>query len=241
MTGRTRSHARTASRTRSVPSKIETSFPTVRRAVCASSEARSFLISLGLTEPDPVDDVVWNVLPKYRADEVDVDGAAYAADIERIRTAFNTDSRAQREKLLAALRETPFVMVVDTDDGKQYVSKPGDVYIATDWLKALFAGVPGVLVVDDHYDCLRGEAVRDLLVACGASRYLVPKATATALSSAEKTQMRRTAGLERATWEGQPEDFTVRGLSEVLEVLGALEPNDARARAEVLWDALGDS
>jgi len=223
-----------------LPSEIETSFPTVRRAVCGTPEARGFLVSLGLTAPDPVDDVVWNVLPKYRANEADGNDAAYASDIERIRTAFNTDSKAQREKLLAALRETPFVMVVDTGDGKAYVSKPGDVYIATDRLKALFAGVPGVFVVDDHYDCLRGEAVRDLLVACGASRYLAPKATATTLSSAEKTQMRKSAGLERATWEAQPEDFTVRGLSEVLAVLGALEPKDARARAEVLWDALGD-
>src|SRR5581483_9532684 len=120
--------------------------------------------------------------------------------------------------LLAALRETPFVMVVDTGDGRDYVSKPGGVYIATDRLKALFAGVPGVFVVDDRYECLRGEDVRELLVACGASRYLAPQAIATARTSAEKAQMRRSAGLERATWESQPEDFSVRGLTEVLEV-----------------------
>ena len=94
---------------------------------------------------------MWNVLPKYRASAVDADDKAYAADIERLRTAFNTDSKAQREKLLKELRETAFVMVVDTGDGKDYVSEPGDVYIATDdRLKALFAGVPGVFVVDDN-------------------------------------------------------------------------------------------
>ena len=48
-----------------LPSDIETGFPTVRPAVCGSGSARKFLASLGLTEPDPVDDVVWNVLPKY--------------------------------------------------------------------------------------------------------------------------------------------------------------------------------
>ena len=68
-----------------------------------------------------------------------------------------------------------------------------------------------VLVVDDNYECLRGEDVRDLLVACGATRYLATQATSSTLTSAEKLQLRRDVGLERATWEHQPEDFTIRG------------------------------
>ena len=223
-----------------LPGKTETGFPTVRRSVCETPEARSFLLSLGLKEPDPVDDVVWNMLPKYRANDIDVDNEAYARDINRIRIAFNTDSKAQREKLLKELRETSFVMAVDRGDGKAYVSKPGDVYVATERLKELFAGVPNVLVVDDEYECLRGEDVRDLLVACGASRYLAQQATSSTLTSAVKIQLRRNAGLERATWEHQPEDFTIRGLGELLRMLASLAPNDARARAAVLWDALVD-
>jgi len=223
-----------------LPSAIETSFPAVRRAVCATSASRAFLISLGLTEPDPVDDVVWNVLPRYKGTRVDGEPAAYSADIDRVLTAFNTDSKAQREKLLSALRETPFVMVVDAGNGKRSIARPENIYIATDRLKALFAGVHGVLVVDDEVECLRGEAVRELLVSCGASRYLAPKPIAANLTDAQKTQMRITAGLERATWAAQPEDFSVRGLSEVLGVLSALEPQEARARAEVLWEALVD-
>ncbi|MGC8732836.1 MAG: sacsin N-terminal ATP-binding-like domain-containing protein, partial [Halothiobacillaceae bacterium] len=70
-----------------LPSAIATSFPTMRRAVCATPEVRLFLISLGITEPDPVDDVIWNLLPKYQQPEVDVDDDTYAADIERIRAA----------------------------------------------------------------------------------------------------------------------------------------------------------
>lgn len=219
-----------------LPSAIATGFPTMRRAVCATREAHDFLRSLGITEPDPVDDVIWYVLPKYREEEVDVDGDAYAADIERIRAAFNTDSTIQKEKLRSALRETPFVMVVDASDGK----KPGDIYIATDRLKQLFAGVPDVLIVDDEYDCLRGEAIRDLLVACGASRYLSPRAVPSGLGPTDKAQIRKEAGLERASWEHAPEDFTIRGLTELLKCLPTLEPAEARARAGVLWDALAD-
>lgn len=223
-----------------LPSAIATSFPTMRRAVCATPEVRLFLIALGITEPDPVDDVIWNLLPKYQQQEVDVGDAAYAADIERIRAAFSTDSTAQKEKLRSALRDTNFVMVVDTGDGKAYVAKPGEIYVATDRLQQLFAGVPDILLVDNEYDCLRGEDIRDLLVSCGASRYLLPQATPSGLGHSEKAQIRREAGLERASWESQPEDFTLRGLTQLLEFLPTLKPAEAAARVKVLWEALAD-
>lgn len=223
-----------------LPSAIATSFPTMRRAVCATPEVRLFLMSLGITEPDPVDDVIWNLLPKYQQPEVDVDDDTYAADIERIRAAFSTDSTAQREKLRTALRETTFVMVVDTGDGKTYVAKPGEAYIATDRLQQLFTGVPDILIVDNEYDCLRGEEIRDLLVSCGASRYLIPESVSSGLGPSEKAQIRREAGLERASWENPPEDFTLRGLTALLEFLPKLQPKDAAARARVLWEALAD-
>lgn len=223
-----------------LPSTIVTGFPTVRRAVCSTSEALAFLSSLRITEPDPVDDVIRNVLTKYRQDEVDVDDEAYAADIERIRAAFNTDSAAQKEKLRSTLRDTTFVMVVDTGDGKGDVAKPGEIYIATDRLQQLFAGVPDILIVDNEYDCLRGEDIRDLLVSCGASRYLIPQATSSGLGHSEKAQIRREAGLERASWESQPEDFTLRGLTQLLEFLPTLKPEKAAARVKVLWEALAD-
>lgn len=223
-----------------LPSVIATSFPTMRRAVCATPEVRLFLSSLGITEPDPVDDVIWNVLPKYQKEDVDVGDDAYAADIERIRAAFSTDSTAQKEKLRLALRDTNFVMVVDTGDGKAYVAKPGDIYIATDRLQQLFANVPGILIVDNEYDCLRGEDIRDLLVACGASRYLMPQLIQSGLGQSEKAQIRREAGLERASWESEPEDFTLRGLTQLLEYLSKLKPEEAATRVKVLWEALAD-
>lgn len=223
-----------------LPSAIATSFPTMRRAVCSTPEVRLFLSSLGITEPDPVDDVIWNLLPKYQQENVDVAEDAYAADIERIRAAFSIDSTAQRDKLRSALRETSFVMVVDAGNDKAYVAKPGDIYIATERLQQLFAGVPDILIVDNEYECLRGEDIRDLLVSCGASRYLMPQATSSGLGYSEKVQIRREAGLERASWENQPEDFTLRGLAQLLEFLPTLNPEEAAARVKVLWEALAD-
>ena len=223
-----------------LPSVITTGFPTVRRSVCATPEARAFLSSLKVTEPDPVDDVIRNVLPKYRQETVEVNEETYAADIERIRAGFNTDSGIQKEKLRSALRDTKFVMVVDTGDNTAYVAKPSEVYIATDRLQQLFAGVPDILIVDNEYVCLRGEDIRDLLVSCGASRYLFPQEIPSVLGYSEKAQIRREAGLERASREEPPEDFTLRGLAHLLDLLPTLKIDEAAARVKVLWEALAD-
>ena len=125
-----------------LPSSITTSFPTVRLSICQPQEAYKFLISLGLTEPDPVDDVVRNILPKYRPNEAP-DDEGYEIDIQRIMNAFNTDSNKQREKLVSALRETEFVRAVD-GEGTTFVTMPRELYLATERLKELFSGVPDV-------------------------------------------------------------------------------------------------
>ena len=88
---------------------IETSFPTVRAAVCRTEGARGLLRALGLTEPDPVDNVIRNILPKYGEVEREIPAPEYAADVERMLGAAATDSQMQRDKLVAALRETPWV------------------------------------------------------------------------------------------------------------------------------------
>lgn len=224
-----------------LPSAIETGFPTMRRHVCATAEVRTFLLSLGITEPDPVDDVVWNVLPKYRQTEVDVSDDDYADDISRIQSAFNTDSKTQREKLLSALRETAFLMVVDAGDGKGYVSKPGEVYLATDRLKQLFAGVPDVMIVDDGYACLRGESMRELLEACGSLRYPRPVEAPHVLTSDERKELRRQAGHEETSYQrDRIEDWILQGFDALIKALPGLSPEDRIQRARLIWESLGD-
>lgn len=223
-----------------LPSSVVTGFRTIRRSVCATADARAFLISLGIDEPNPVDDVIWNVLPKYRSTGTEHDESTYAADIERIRAAFSTDSTVQKDRLRGVLRDTCFVMAVDTGNDTRHLARPSQVYIASERLKKLFAGVEGVFLVDDAYECLRGENIRELLVACGASRYLSPEPTPCKLSAQQKTQIRKEAGLERATSEDKPEDFTIRGLEQLLQFLTTLEPGEASSRAGMLWDALVD-
>lgn len=221
-----------------LPGVIETSFPTVRKSVCGTQAAMAFLRAVGLEEPDAVDDVVQNVLPKYRAAEVHVDDVDYAADIRRMITASATDSKGQREKLLATLRRTPFAMAVDVGDASGCFSEPGELYLATDRLKNLFAGVPGVLLVDDRNPCLRGEDVHELLEACGAVRYLRPIED-TSLSWEERRKLRMQAG--HAETSGQNDritDWMLVGLKDLLDSLAKLDDEERRAKAMLLWEEL---
>lgn len=225
-----------------LPSTIKTGFPTIRRAVCATPEARNFLISLGITEPDPVDDVTWNLLPKYQETEVNIADDAYAADIERICAAFSTDSTTQREKLLTALRDTSFVKAVQSGSGRRDFAKPSDIYIATDRLKRLFADVPDIPIVDDGYACLRGEDIRELLEACGALRYPRPeRAPAENYWDDRLKALRVSAGHARTSgYSDCVEDWTLQGFEELLDILPTLSADQRVDRARLIWESLGD-
>ena len=223
-----------------LPGATPTGFPTVRHAVCATKTARKFLETLGLTEPDPVDDVVYNILPTYREDAITVHDDRYNADIQRILTAFDTDSKAKRQKLTNELHQTRFVRVVDADDGTKRFAKADETYLPTQRLTDLFKGIKGISFVDNTYECLRGEPIRDLLEACGAARTLKSIAVQCDLSPEQLTTIRRNNGLERATRGISISDTTVRGLDGLLKLLPQLAPVERRQRTALLWDALAD-
>jgi hypothetical protein len=223
-----------------LPGTTPTGFPTVRSAICATEPARKFLETLGLTEPDPVDDVVHNILPAYREDVITVDDNRYNADIRRILAAFATDSKAKRQKLITELQTTTFVQAVDADHGTRRFAMADETYLATDRLTELFTGIPSILFVDNTYECLRGEEIRELLEACGAARTLKPIAVPSALSSEQLQQIRRDNGLERATLHSPVHDTTLHGLDSLLKLLPQLALEEQRRRTNLLWEALAD-
>ena len=223
-----------------LPTGEKTGFPTVRRAVCQSKLAREFLRLLGLKEPDPVDDVVVNILPRYSGSTIDIDDRQYESDIARILTAFGTDSQAQRDKLVDALSKTRFVRSIDASDRSFHYAEPSRVYLATDRLTALLEGVKDVLFVDDSHACLRGENMRSLLEASGATRSLQPVEVRTAFTEQQERTMRVQAGCEDSTGGELIQDTTLRGLDGLLTLLPELDRAARSARVNLLWEALED-
>lgn len=217
------------------PSEIETGFPTIRRSVCESPEARRFLQSLGLTAPDLVDDVIRNLLPTYGRRQAKPEN--YAADIARILRAFRTDSTAQRQKLVSVLKSTPFVISKEMRSGAVNYKAPQDIYIATARLNDLYDGIPGIYLADDN-PALRGEAIRELLESSGAARYIYPVDVESGLTASQKHDLRLSGGQVGITWEGSVVDYGLRGLEELLAQLPTLGIDACRTKARLLWDAL---
>ena len=220
-----------------LPGDTPTGFATVRESVCQSEKASSFLKSLGLRVPDPVDDVIENVLPKYAKDKVEISDQEYQSDIERVLIAFGTDSAEQRRKLLSKLRRVKFIAAVDAYRGDCYFARPTEVYMATEKLKSLFEGVPNVSMVDVSRPYLRGERIRNLLRAAGTPERLVSVQVKSSLTWEEKRELRRN-GIY--TYEISEEDYTLLGLDSLLRVLSKLPREQASQRAAMLWDALCD-
>ena len=124
-----------------LPTDATTEFPTVRASTCTTSEARSFLGRLGLREPDPIDDVIDNILPRYEQRRVEVALKRYESDIVRILSAYEeSDSSKQRKRLVDQLRTTPFVMTIDGCGRSRGRARPDEVYLRTDQLLGLFQG-----------------------------------------------------------------------------------------------------
>ena len=219
-----------------LPSTFRTDFPTVRATVCNSEHARAFLRSLDLTEPDPVDDVIRNILPKYSEDASEIPGPVYDSDIRRFINVYKSDSRDQRYKLVEALRETPFVLAVDSGNESRCRARPGDVYWPTERLKNLFAGIAGVKLVDDGCIALRGEDVRDMLVSCGAGRYLRSKEDHS-LSWEERRELRKKRGQVEG-FDHSFKDHTLLGLDRLLTALSGLSVENRRTKAKLLWEEL---
>lgn len=217
------------------PSDIETGFPTIRRSVCKSPDAAKYLHSLGLTAPDPVDDVIRNILPVYQAHKSNSEN--YAADMARTLRAFRTDSTAQKQKLVAALKNTPFVIARETSTGKVNFETPENVYIATARLRELYDGIAGIYLADDN-PALRGEPMRDLLEACGGVRYIYPVEVHSTLTETQKYDLRLSGGQVRSTWEAPIIDYSLRGLEELFRQLPKLSIEARRSKARLLWEAL---
>ncbi|MCY4305146.1 MAG: hypothetical protein OXC62_10290 [Aestuariivita sp.] len=99
-----------------LPGARETDFPTVNKNVCDSEDARNFLVSLSLAEPDPVDNPIQYVLPKYRAGNAKISADEYTLDINLLLNGYATDSQKQQDKLVLELEKTLWVKAIDAED-----------------------------------------------------------------------------------------------------------------------------
>ena len=227
-----------------LPGSVKTEFPTVHEGACWSADAKQFLGMIGLSEPHLVDDVIRNVLPRYDKDNLHMSDSEYAADIDRILAASRTKASDKHEELIQRLRQTRFVRAVNAGDGAVCFASPGGLYLATERLKALFAGISGIEMVDDRCDALRRDGIRNLLESCGAVRHLLPSKKEydrwnCPLTSDFLAQLRDRNGYTATSGRNDKvTDWTLHGLDDVLEQLPSLDAEDQRNRTRCIWEEL---
>lgn len=227
-----------------LPTNATTDFPTVRATTCATAEARAFLSALGLREPDPIDDVIENILPRYEHRRTEVTVDQYESDISRILSAYTDSdfgSSKQRQRLVDQLRRTPFVMSADSVNSPMSRARPDELYLRTERLLSLFSGVKGVWFVAGEFECLEGADISDLLRKCGATPHLRPVKFSFGLKPWPRTiedypEIKR----EYSTRDEHIDDYKLLGLDLLLESLPRFNTDQRAPRAKLLWQALID-
>lgn len=113
-----------------LPGKYETHFPTVKASLVEDEKAKKFLNELGLKEPDIVDDIIRNILPKYKQERRYITPEENINDVKRIAEILKDISSDERKtKLLDALKDTPFLIASNYGDSKEKYKKPSDIYL----------------------------------------------------------------------------------------------------------------
>ena len=227
-----------------LPAKGETGFPTVARSVCDSYLSRQFLRSLGLSEPDAVDDVLMNLIPKYTTKRAEIGDDEYATDVRRILNAYESSAGDQRLKLIGALRATSFVRLVDAGESSNKMwGSPRQAYLPSENLSDLFDGIKGVLFVDRSYKCLSSDRVEELLKACGSASELRAEEfkNESRFTRSQLIQMRiRGQGHNGSTRAESVDDRRVPGLQQLLNSLPALDQEARSRKAKLLWRTLAE-
>jgi hypothetical protein len=149
-----------------LPGPVATEFPTVRRAIADDAEARRFLSALGFAEVDVLAEVIDHVFPRYEdADVASVDAAQHEADLELLARALAQAGSADRERLLAQLAKTTFLIGENAQTGGKRLMRPAELYQRNRALDAYFDLNPDAWFAADSYGPwlaqLRVMGVRD--------------------------------------------------------------------------------
>jgi hypothetical protein len=222
-----------------LPSNEKTSFPTVKPNVCQSPNAWKFLVDLGLTVPDPVDDVIHNILPRYN-ETSDTFPPEFDDDARRIVEAYQTDSSRRKQELVNHLKRAKWIPCRNAESNKIYLTvSDSNTYLPTERLVELFAGNHQIWFVDRSRHCMQGKKCQAVLEACGIGEYLIRKAVECDLSLGELAALREEHGLSKASVQ-TIFDHHIEGIEQTLFQISKSDTNWEH-RSLALWLAIHDA
>ena len=230
-----------------LPTQEDTGYRTVRRSVCESKEAVTFLRRLGLREWSQIDDLIDNVLPRHRSQRREISDDLYADDILRMARVWKQSDADGQRRLQDELSKSNIVRVIDAGSPTTIEwCFPHDAYLASEQLRELFDGITGVRLVDTGFQALCDTDVTAMLKACGASDQLkaVLVENRSRFHYIDLMRMRensswRDSGITESRGE-RVVDWCLLGVEELLISLPQLETKLQCRKAELLWQMLTD-
>lgn len=137
----------------------DSDFPLVRRTIAENESARNFLINLGLTTPDIIDEVFRKILPKYsHQDNIDIGGDENIRDLAKIIGAYATATGERKKDLFGRISSTRFLNAINAEDNSaRKFQVPRKIYIDDTDLRLFFMGNSDAWFLDYSYFKYRNE------------------------------------------------------------------------------------
>jgi len=207
-----------------LPTSDESNFPIVKKNIFEHKGAKSFLINLGLREPDLIDEVLKFVLPKYELGNNKINDDVHLLDLKKIKRALETKFDSQKEIFVNILKNTNFIRAINAGNGEKEFKKPTEIYIDNDQLRCYFDGNPDIW----FYDVFLYASYKDLIIELGASSSIRMN------HHREKTRFNIIydgAGIHWRGIDGFDPEWDIEGLSFAIK-------NINFERAKFMWDVL---
>lgn len=207
-----------------LPTSEDSDFPIVKKSIFDHIEAKSFLLNLGLREPDLIDEVLKFVIPKYEKDDIFISEEIHLSDLKKIKRALETSFDSQKENFINILKNTNFIRAINAGNGKKEFKKPSEIYIDNDQIRYYFEGNPDIW----FYDVFSYASYKNLIIDIGASSYIRMN------HHGEKTRYHIIydgAGFHCRGIDGFDPEWEIEGLSFAIK-------NINFERAKLIWDVL---
>ncbi|MDY0168907.1 MAG: hypothetical protein RBS80_20345 [Thermoguttaceae bacterium] len=220
-----------------LPGSCELQVPFVRATIAADEQAQEFLKALGLYTPDPVDEVIASVLPKYdhTLSPANLDETQYALHIRAIHEALRTDSLDKHKRIVNRAKKTRFILARNAVTDERSLRRPTEVYVYTEELGCYFtANEDAWFVAEGCIELLQPPDIKLLEIASlPRIREYDPQ-----FSKHEKDKLRNG---KRSNKEEKSLDRDIDGLTEALEYIERHSTdNVAIEMAHTVWKFLLD-
>ncbi|MDY0362098.1 MAG: hypothetical protein RBR08_11640 [Desulforegulaceae bacterium] len=134
-----------------IDSDTSTSLPFVKKEITENESVYNFLKELGIPELDHIEEIINNILPKYKDNSKIISMKEHHQDIKTIVNAYNTDSYDEKNRLKKSLKLTPFILIEDCFNIEPEYCRLEELYFKNDDLKVYFSGNDSVAFVSSDY------------------------------------------------------------------------------------------